>query len=267
MKKKIFITGSTDGIGKLAAFNLAKDGHEVILHERNAQKLEAVIKEMNGTSDNAKVSGYVSDLSDLSAVMNMAKAVKADHPKIDVLINNAGVFLAGSPRNEKGMDVRFLVNYLAPILLTRELLPPLEAGNDARVINLGSAAQAPVSLSALKGEQALADQQAYAQSKLALTMWNAEMARSHQDLIFITVNPGSLLNTKMAIEAYGKFWSSADKGADILVELAIAAKHASMSGKYFDNDQGDYGRAHVDAYNQGAIDSLLKVTDELLNLN
>jgi len=264
MKKRILITGSTDGIGKLAAFKLAAAGHEVILHGRTAQKLEAVMAELKAASPQAAVSGYLADLSDLSSVSAMAKAVKADHPAIDVLINNAGVFLTKSPRNAAGMDIRFLVNYLAPILLTRELLPLLHASQHGMVINLSSAAQAPVSLPALKGEQALSDQAAYAQSKLALTMWNHQMANQEKDIPFIAANPGSLLNTKMAIEAYGKHWSPADKGADIIVALATEAKHAAMSGKYFDNDRGSYGPAHADATDQASIDELLQLTDQLL---
>ncbi len=265
MSKTILITGSTDGIGKLAAFNLAKAGHNVIFHGRNARKLEAVMGELREESADVNISGYVADLSDLSAVRNMAEAVKASHPKIDVLINNAGVFLSGSPRDDKGMDIRFVVNYLAPILLTQELLPVLAAGNATRVINVSSAAQLPVSLSDLQGGQVLADQAAYAQSKLAFTMWNSAMAERHQGLTFIAVNPGSLLNTKMVQEAFGKYWSPADKGADILVELATSAKHSTMSGKYFDNDRGSYGPAHADAYDEAKINQLLQLTGEMLN--
>ncbi|SEP66748.1 SDR family NAD(P)-dependent oxidoreductase [Neolewinella agarilytica] len=264
MKKKIFITGSTDGIGKLAAFKLAAAGHEVILHGRNAQKLEAVLAELKTASPQATVSGYLADLSDLSSVSAMAGAVKADHSVIDVLINNAGILLTKSPRNSAGMDIRFLVNYLAPVLLTRELLPLLHASEQGQVINLSSAAQAPVSLTALQGGQALSDQEAYAQSKLALTMWNHQMARQEDNITFIAVNPGSLLNTKMVKEAYGRHWSPADKGADILVALATEEKHMAMSGKYFDNDRGGYGPAHADATDQTSIDELLKLTDQLL---
>ncbi len=265
MKKKILITGSTDGIGKLAALKLAEAGHEVILHGRNAQKLEAVIKEIKATAPQAEPSGYLADFSDLSSVSVMANAIKADHSTLDVVINNAGIFLTESPRNAAGMDIRFLVNYLAPVLLTQELLPLLHASQHGMVINLSSAAQAPVSLPALKGDQALSDQEAYAQSKLALTMWNHQMAHQEKDIPFIAVNPGSLLNTKMAIEAYGKHWSPADKGADIIVALATESEHTAMSGKYFDNDRGSYGPAHTDATDQAQIEELILLTNQLLS--
>ena len=95
-------------------------------------------------------------------------------------------------------------------------------------------------------------------------MWNHQMARQEKNITFIAVNPGSLLNTKMAIEAYGKHWSSADKGADIMIALATEAKHVAMSGKYYDNDRGSYGPAHANATDQAGIDELLKLTDQLL---
>jgi len=144
------------------------------------------------------------------------------------------------------------------------LLPTLKAGDQPRVINLSSAAQAPVSLNAVVGKEALGDQAAYAQSKLALTMWNTQMAKTNLDITFIAVNPGSLLNTKMVQEAYGKHWAPADKGADILVELATDPKHVRMSGKYFDNDNGNYAYASPDAYEQVKIDQLMETANVVI---
>jgi len=150
-------------------------------------------------------------------------------------------------------------------LLTSALLPSMTESSDPRVISLSSAAQASVSLEALNGNVALRDQDAYAQSKLALLMWSFAMANVHPDITFVAVNPGSLLNTKMVREAYGKHWSPADKGADILVDLATTEEHSTMSGKYFDNDNGAYGRAHPDAYDQSKIGALMEVTSTLIS--
>ena len=194
----------------------------------------------------------------------MADKIKEEHTSIEVLINNAGVFLSAKPRNAQGLDIRFVVNFLAPIVLTEGLLPTLKAGDQPRVINLSSAAQAPVSLNAVVGKEALGDQAAYAQSKLALTMWNTQMAKTNLDITFIAVNPGSLLNTKMVQEAYGKHWAPADKGADILVELATDPKHVRMSGKYFDNDNGNYAYASPDAYEQVKIDQLMETANVVI---
>ncbi|MFK8008761.1 MAG: SDR family NAD(P)-dependent oxidoreductase [Saprospiraceae bacterium] len=262
--KNILITGSTDGIGKLTAIKLAKDGHTVFLHGRNSKKLSEVINEIKSTSNNENIKGFVADFSDLDAVKKMAQEVKNEIPSLDVLINNAGVFKSSVAANKDGIDLRLVVNYLAPYLLTRELISLLDQAKAPRLINLSSAAQAPVTYEALVKKSNLSEQASYAQSKLALTMWSFYLAEKLPNINTIAVNPGSLLNTNMVKEAYGKFWSSADKGANILYDLAVDEKYKNDSGKYFDNDRGSFGEAHADAYEETAINQLIKTTDGFL---
>lgn len=265
MKKTILITGSTDGIGKLAALKLAKDGHEIYVHGRNADKLEAVISEIKIASNNDNVNGFAADFSDLEAVKNMAKQINQDLSKLDILINNAGVYKSRVAKTNDGFDIRFSVNYFAPYLLTKAILPLLKKGDAPRIINLSSAAQAPVSLEALNGNVALSEMEAYSQSKLALTMWSMYLAENEPDLVVIPVNPGSLLNTNMVKEGWGFHRSSADKGGDILYDLAIAKKYGNASGKYFDNDRGNFGAIHPAGDNEAAILALIEKTNELMN--
>ena len=269
MKKTILITGSTDGIGKLAAIKLAKDGHEIFLHGRNAQKLETVISEVKAQTNNPYIKGFVADFSDLAAVQQMAAQANKELSKIDVLINNAVIFKSPVTTNNDGLDIRFVVNYLAPYVLTKTLLPLLQKGTAPRLINLSSAAQAPVSHDALAGKIQVGEQSAYAQSKLALTMWSFQLAKQLEDIAVVAVNPGSLLNTNMVKEAYGKYWSSADKGGNIIYDLAISAEYEGITGTYFDNDRGEikgtFGPAHSNAYDEDAIKKLLQATDLLLN--
>ncbi len=265
--KTVLITGSTDGIGKLTAHRLVEAGHHVVLHGRSANKLDRVIHELKLEFSNAKVSGYVSDFSDLNAVKRMGKEVSHQFSTIDVLINNAGVFATPNPITANGLDMRFVVNFLAPFVLTNEVLPAISNAPDGRIINLSSAAQDTVSLQALKGEIKLDARQAYGQSKLALTMWTHHLVKQlgGTPVRAVAVNPGSLLNTKMVAEAFGQHWSPATKGANILFELAVADAVEKPSGLYFDNDAGDYGQAHPDAYDQGKIEALITTTEILLN--
>lgn len=269
MKKNILITGSTDGIGKLTALQLAKQNHQIYLHGRNPEKLEKVIAEIKGESNNPNIKGFTADFSDLHSVKLMANELQKEVPKLDVLINNAGIFKTANAKTSSGIDIRLVVNYLAPYLLTKELLPLLERSSSPRIVNLSSAAQSPVFLEALTGEIDLNAQQAYAQSKLALTMWSFDLAKKLSDVSVIAVNPGSLLNTKMVIEAYGQHWSSADKGSNLLFDLAVSQEFEGVTGKYFDNDLGDprgrFGKAHADAYNQQKIDKLISFTENILS--
>lgn len=127
---------------------------------------------------------------------------------------------------------------------------------------MSSAAQSNVSLNALKGKSELSAQAAYAQSKLAILMWSFHLAKVEPSISVIALNPGSLLNTKMVQEAYGRFWSSPDKGANIIYDLATS--HEGVTGKYFDNDSGKYNQAHGDAYDDSAIEALMDQTNQLL---
>lgn len=264
MKKTILITGSTDGIGKLAAILLAKDGHTVYLHGRNAEKLAGVISEIKTLSNKEDIDGFVADFSDLAAVKKMAQHIQEKLSSIDVLINNAGVFKSPIAHTKEGLDIRYAVNYLAPYVLTQELMPLLQKGATPRIINLSSAAQASISQAVMMGDTVSTPMEAYAQSKLALTMWSFDLAKKQQEITVIPVNPGSLLNTNMVREAFGQSRSSADKGAKILYGLAVSEKYQGHTGEYFDNDRGSFGPAHPDAYEQAELDKLMKMTAGVL---
>lgn len=268
MSKTIIITGSTDGIGKLAALKLAKQGHTIYVHGRNKEKVEAVIFEIKEQSKNQNIKGFVADFSDLDAVSKMAEQIKNEVPIIDVLINNAGIFKSKATQNKNGLDTRIVVNYLAPYILTNALLPVIKKSEAPRIINLSSAAQSPVLEAVLVGKEQQSENATYAQSKLALTMWSFHLAKQEPKIIVIAVNPGSLLNTKMAIEAYGQYWSTAEKGETILVDLTLSENYKNDSGKYFDNDKGEekghFAPAHNDAYDNQKIIELIKLTESIL---
>ena len=156
------------------------------------------------------------------------------------------------------------VNYLAPFLLTQEVLPLLKNSIGSRIINLSSAAQSPVSTDLLTGKSSTTDQAAYAQSKLAILMWSLYLSEVEPAISVIALNPGSLLNTNMVREAYGRYWSSADKGADIIFDLAVSPDYEGISGKYYDNDRGGFGKAHPDAYDKNKIAKLVEETEKVI---
>lgn len=257
MSKIILITGSTDGIGLETAKMLVADGHHVLMHGRNRAKLETARQEV-GASE-----GYVADLSSLADVGRLAETVKAAHPRVDVLINNAGVYKTPQPTTSDGLDVRFVVNTLAPYALTRALLPVIPA--DGRVINVSSAAQAPVSLAALSGKTQLGDMDAYAQSKLAIAMWSRVMAEELADgPVVLALNPGSLLASKMVQEGFGIAGNDIRIGADLLRRAAVDDTFASASGKYYDNDAGRFGDPHRDALDPAKSRAVVEAIEAML---
>lgn len=264
MSKTILITGATDGIGLETAKMLLSQGHHVLLHGRSPEKLAAVEKELTTLPGDGRVESYLADLSRLAAVEILAEAVAATHAKLDVLINNAGVFKVADPITPDGLDVRFAVNTLAPYLLTQRLLPLL--GASGRVVNLSSAAQSPVNPEALAGRDRLDDMPAYAQSKLAITMWSRTMAQSLgvDGPTIIAVNPGSLLASKMVKEGFGVAGNDIRIGAEILCRAALTDEFATASGQYYDNDAGRFSSPHADALNSEKSAEVVHVIEAVL---
>ena len=264
MSKTILITGATDGIGLETAKMIAPKGHTLLLHGRNSEKLAfaaSIVSEIDGAG---VVKTYRSDLSDLSDVRDLADQVNTDFNSIDVLINNAGVFKVSNPVTRDGYDARFIVNVVAPYLLTIRLLPSL--GTDGRVVNLSSAAQAPVDVDGFLNKGIFPDSEAYAQSKLALTMWSFEMAKDLGGIgpMIVAINPASFLGSKMVKEAYGHKGHDLRIGADILTRAALSDEFENASGRYFDNDRKSFAQPHPDALDSSKNKRLIEAIKQII---
>ncbi len=263
--KNILITGATDGIGLEAAKILATEGHVLLLHGRNSKKLEMVKETLLGINQNLDIKLYVADFSILQDVRNMAEEVLKDTASLDVIINNAGVFVVSDSDiiTKDGLDIRFAVNIIAPYILTKKLLPILSS--HSRVVNVSSAAQSPVSLEALLGKRNLSHGEAYAQSKLALIMWSIEEAKTYPDgPLVVSINPKSFLGSKMVKEAYGKQGFDLRIGGDILYRAALSEEFKNSNGMYFDNDYEVFAEPHPFALNEDNRKELIKILDTFL---
>lgn len=267
MKKTILITGSTDGIGQITSRMLLAEGHKVLIHGRSDAKVDKDLKTLKEEFPEADVDGYVADLSDMKQVITFADEVLSKYEKIDVLINNAGVFVANDIETVDGFDLRFAVNTIAPYILTKKLLPIL--GNEARVVNLSSAAQAPVNMMKLKEVSRMSNDEAYAQSKLALTIWSfklgREFAQNENGPMVVAVNPKSFLGSKMVKTAYGVAGHDIRIGGDILCRASLSDEFADASGKYFDNDRGIFSMPYPDALDTSIQEELVEILDDIYN--
>ncbi len=260
MMKTILLTGATDGIGLETAKLFAKEGYHLLIHGRNAQKLEKVKAELIDINQDIEIKSFVADLSLIENTKSLANEILGTVSKIDVIINNAGVFVTEETRTEEGLDIRFAVNTISPYILTRMLLPILS--KKGRIVNLSSAAQASVDFSALKGETRLPHDSAYAQSKLAISMWTMELAEELGDkAVVVSVNPKSFLGSKMVKEAYGRAGYDLSIGADILFRAAVTAEFADKTGTYYDNDFGKFSSLHPFALSKENRAELMKVME------
>lgn len=265
MTKTILLTGATDGIGLETAKMMAPLGHTLLLHGRSADKLKATVDAVSAIDGAGEIKPYQADLSDLAQVAAMAEQVKSDFTSLDVLINNAGVFKMANPLTRDGFDARFVVNVVAPYVLTKALLPSL--GSEGRVVNLSSAAQAPVNWQAFLAKQSFGDGEAYAQSKLALTMWSTGMAHElgASGPMIVAVNPASFLGSKMVKEAYGHAGHDLRIGADILTRAALSDEFADASGRYYDNDRKAFAEPHPDALDPAKNLRVIEAIENLIS--
>jgi NAD(P)-dependent dehydrogenase (short-subunit alcohol dehydrogenase family) len=248
-EQTILVTGATDGLGRALAGELAARGATVLLHGRSEKRLEDTRRELG----NDRLWTYLADFSALDDVRRLAEAVERDHERLDVLVNNAGV---GAARNgsrqvsEDGYELRFAVNYLAPFLLTKLLLPLLRRSAPARIVNVASAGQAPIDFDDVTLERGYSGSRAYGQSKLAQIMFTFELAEQlRAEGAGVTVNalhPASLMNTKMVFESFGYTMSTIEDGVESTLRLAVSPELEGVSGRYFDrlrearpNEQAD----------------------------
>lgn len=269
MQKTVLVTGATDGIGLETAKMLFQAGHTVLLHGRNPNKLKALEKQLDTLSSEGaegKYDAFVADFSVLQDVEKLAKEVQTRYSTIDVLINNAGILRVADSRTSLGVDVRFVVNTIAPYLLTKKLLPLIP--KNGRVVNLSSAAQAPVEIPALLGKLTLDERHAYAESKLALTMWSRQLGLAYKNdgPVIVSVNPKSLLGSNMVKEAYGIEGDDVSLGADILYRATLSDEFSDAHGAYFDNDAERFADPHKDALDPQKVSAVVDAIESLINL-
>src|SRR5699024_6679108 len=199
--RTILITGATSGLGKAVAQTLSTQPGRLILHGRDAQRLDELVEELN-TSE-ATIDTVRADLSDLSQVRQLADDVFELTDHLDVLVNNAGIGKgADDTRQESadGFELRFAVNHLAPFALTLRLLPLLEAGGPMRVITVASGAQEPIDFEDPQLKHNFSGNRAYSQSKFAMVATGLRLAEK-LPLEVVAVNslhPATLMPTRRA---------------------------------------------------------------------
>ena len=234
-ERTIVITGATDGLGKGIASELAPSGARLILHGRNEEKGQALLDELRPRAA-GELEWRRADLASLDQVRELADSL-SDEDRIDVLVNNAGVGTAG-PREESedGYELTFQVNYLAPFLLTRRLLPLIERSAPARIVNVTSAGQAPINFDDVMLERDYTGVQAYGQSKLALVMLTFDLAEELEGT-GVTANclhPGTYMPTQMVRRAGHDPVTPLEDGVAATLRLITSPEVDGVNGHYFD---------------------------------
>jgi NAD(P)-dependent dehydrogenase (short-subunit alcohol dehydrogenase family) len=262
----ILITGSTDGLGREVALRLAADGHHVIVHGRNQERGAAVVQEIEAAG-RGSAAFYAADLASLDEVRDFASRIRRDYDRLDVLVNNAGIWATGNSErrlSQDGHELQFAVNYLSGYLLTHLLLPLLTESAPARIVNVASTAQTPIDFDDVMMERGYTGGRGYGQSKLAQIIFTFDLAEQLEGT-GVTVNalhPSTLMDTQMVRDAGVAPRTTVDQGARALLQLITAPDLGS--GRYF--NVMEPARANAQAYDADARARLRRLSDELTGL-
>ena len=256
--KRVLITGANGGIGKVTARELAKLGAEVVIAARESEKTAAAVAEISqfGQVDHIPV-----DLASLDSVRSLVRTFLDRYDRLDVLINNAGVFPTKLTLTEDGFEAQFGVNHLAHFLLTNELLDCLKASAPARVVTVTSKLHknGAIDFDSFRGEKKYSSQTAYGQSKLANVLFAVELAErlAGTGVTSNLLHPGAVRTDIMRQLPSLIRWVvnlsfiNVEQGAKTNIMLASDPALETTTGQYYDQCQPD-------AYADVALDKTLR---------
>jgi len=237
-RKFALVTGSTDGVGRFVAERLGAEGWEVIVHGRDAERGAAVVAAIGAAGGRARF--IAADLADLEAVRRLAEETARQAPRLDLLINNAGIGSGGKGArrevNAAGVELRFAVNYLAGFALTLRLLPLIRNSAPARVVNVASVGQQAIDFGDVMLARGYSGGRAYMQSKLAQVMFTIELAErlKGSGVNVNCLHPATYMATTMVRQAGATPRSTVEEGGRAILELAASPLVEGVSGRYFD---------------------------------
>jgi NAD(P)-dependent dehydrogenase (short-subunit alcohol dehydrogenase family) len=262
----VLITGATDGLGRALALELAGRGDRLLIHGRDDARGKAVVDQIGGDAEWLRA-----DFASLAQVRDLAERVLAEHERLDVLVNNAGIGTAGPGdgqrvESEDGYELRFAVNYLAGYLLTRLLIPLLVRSAPARIVNVSSAGQMPIDFDDVMLERDYEGFRAYCQSKLAQVMFTFDLAEELRDdgVTATCLHPATFMPTKM-VRATGRTpASSLEEGMEATLRLVADPELDGVTGQYFNGTRA--AEAQPQAYDPDARRRLRELSDQLCGL-
>ena len=249
--KTCLITGASDGIGYVAARELARQGASVVAVGRNVIKTDDAVSRIKAETGNPNVRYLLADLSSQSEVRRLARDVREQLPTLDVLLNNAGAIFLSNRRSADGLEMTFALNHMSYFLLTVLTIELMRESAPARIINVSSSSHSSpgkFALEDLPKPGANRGYRAYGRSKLCNILFTYELARRLEGT-GVTVNalhPG-LVRTNIARNNgllgravnffIGARGVTAEQGAATLIYLASSPEVEGVSGKFFVNRQ------------------------------
>ena len=265
----VLVTGSTDGLGREVAMRVAATGAHVIVHGRNRERGAAVVAAIDSVGKGS-ARFYAADFASLDLVRAFAATILRDYPRLDVLVNNAGIGLIGNDGGARqmsadGHEMHFAVNYLAGYLLTYQLLPRLRAASAARIVNVSSIGQSPLDFANINFDNGYSGGRAYTQSKLAQVMFTIDLAKELErtSVRVYSLHPATYMATSMVQDAGITPRSTVAQGAEAVMNLVTGAN--LVNGGFYNGMTA--GRANAQAYDEAARAQLRALSKRLTGLN
>ncbi len=278
----VIVTGATAGVGRYTALGLARLGAALIVTGRNEKRLAETVQWIKAKVPGAWIETEQADFASLFQVRAMGLRILANHPKIDILINNAGLVMPSRVVTEDGFETTFQVNHLSPFLLTDILLPALKAGAPSRIVNVASQASNwgridfdDLNGAGLNGARNFHMWRAYSQSKLANIMFTYELARRLEGsgVTATVVHPGFVASN------FGNkgFWSNViwkllrpvqigqAEGAENSLYAATSPAMEGVSGQYLVSKKPV--RSKAQSYDKEAVERLWRVSAEMVGIS
>jgi hypothetical protein len=253
------ITGASSGIGKATALGLAKMGATVVMVCRDRGRGEAAMDEIRAENDNQAIDLMLADLSSQASIRQLVSDFKDRYQQLQVLVNNAGVFLSKRSVTEDGIETHFAVNYLAPYLLTNLLLDVLKAGAPARIVNVSGTyhRKATMDFDDLMCEKGYSGSRANNQAKLALILFTYDS--------LVEKDPDYSPLSRFLYKLSKPFLSSPEKGAETSIYLASSPEVEGVTGKYFEKKAAV--ESSPESYDVAIAKRLWEVSAELTGLS
>lgn len=262
--RTILVTGATDGLGKGVALALARKGACVLVHGRDETRIANTLDEISRAAPAATLRAYRADFASLDEVRKLASDLVAHEKRIDVLVNNAGIgaTVPGGPERQvsrDGYELRFAVNYLAPFLLTRLLLPLLARSAPSRIVNVSSIGQQAIDFDDVMLERGYDGMRAYRQSKLAQILFTLDLhpALAPHHISVTSLHPATFMPTKIVPSPI----STLEEGVNATLKAIEEPDPAAVSGKFFDVLKER--EANAQAYDAEARQRLRALSEEL----
>jgi NAD(P)-dependent dehydrogenase (short-subunit alcohol dehydrogenase family) len=272
MANKVFVvTDTTSKTGKALATDLAKTGEVLVMIAPDAERGNAVVKDVRLATQNFNVSLELCDLSIMSSVRNLAEILKSKYAKVDVLINNAGVYKTRRGVTVDGFEEMFAANYLGPFLLTNLLLEMLQAAvhanGSARVLNITAASTVQINFDDLQSEANFNSLKAFGAAGMANLLFTFSLARSLEST-GITVNaihPGPMKKPFAPLRLFSRLTSrTSGQASESIVRAATAPEFEKTTGRLLQD--GEEIEAPASAYDRDVQQRLWEMSERLTDL-